>query len=123
MHPILERFEHAKTYSPEGFCCISAAFYLSGIDPEEKLRSPGYIETYSDRLIRVPALEEAMAIGMEQADDPGNILHLMVCHPEDPFLIMHREGLDDPMTTDLKDPPLRYLAECGVYRPVFFRVD
>lgn len=123
-HPVLDRFEQAKKYDPQGYNCIGAAYFLLGLDGDkEQYKKPARLEEQDNRIMRVDELVEADMIGVELTYDVGYIHHLAVIHPLDRTKILHRHTVDAEIKEDSIDWILWFNTYTSKYRTVFLSVD
>jgi hypothetical protein len=94
---IMYRYNKCSNKACAQRSCIGAAFYLTGVDNEERNREPGFVGKQSKRITRVNSLEDAVMIGAESEIRPGFIGHLMVIYPFDRNKIIHRESANAEM--------------------------
>lgn len=116
-----EKYLLAKSYQSKRHTCIGFAFFYGGIDPTERFRSPGHIEKYSDRLVRVNNSEEAFMVGYECRIKKGFIHHLWVPHPLDSSKFIGRGdsgGLSDRSIELVMD----FLLHSNEVKPAFYKV-
>jgi hypothetical protein len=122
MHIILARLLEAQSYSSRGHNCISAAFFLTGIDKIEQTqreRPIGYIQNYSRRLLRLQSVDGALLIGYYARTDPYYIVHLMTVHPSDSSKVIERHEVND----DMQIVPLESRwVETPIFGLAFFRL-
>lgn len=116
MKNVIEKYLEAKKTSSESLNCISALFYLIGLDPNEIPHNMDDFKLIQKQCKQVKSAKEADIVYI-----PFPTEHFMVLDPSDKDYILHRNWLDQPLIRETLDDVIRSIhpwidwERCQVY--------